>query len=135
MSPFAAYGHAILSLAVWSLIVITLSALSTRGRVAENRCDCGKPKRDYSDRWYRSERAFMNAIEISGPFIAATLASILAGAPSFWVNMLASVFVVSRIAVAYVHIGTTNQSLRSAVWSIGVMCILGLVGLTVPAVL
>lgn len=126
MEQFSAYGHAIASLAVWSLIVAVLTGLSTRGRAAEKRCACGKPVRDYSDPAYRSERAFMNAVETSGPFIAATVAAILAGAAPVWVNLLASVFVVARIVMAYVHIGTTNQPLRSAFWGLGSVCILGL---------
>jgi uncharacterized MAPEG superfamily protein len=134
LEPFAAYGHAILSLAMWPMIVLVLAATSTRGRSGENRCDCGKPKRDYGDRWYRSERAFMNAVEISGPFVAAILAAILSGAPPFWVNLLASLFILSRIAVAFVHIGTTNQPLRSAFWAIGVICIAVLVVLSFAAV-
>jgi uncharacterized MAPEG superfamily protein len=121
-------------LALWAIVVPVLAALSTRGRTADNRCGCGKPKRDYADVSYRSERAFMNAIETSGPFVAATVAAILAGASPFWVNLLASVFVVSRVIVAYVHIGTTNQPLRSAVWSGGILCILVMAIMAVVAV-
>ncbi len=133
MEAFDAYSHAIASLAVWAIIVPVLAALSTRGRTAEDRCDCGKPKRDYSNVWYRSERAFMNAVEASGPFVAATVAAILAGAAPMWVNIFASVFVIARIVVAYVHIGTTNQGLRSAVWSVGAVCTLALAGMALVA--
>lgn len=135
MQPFEAYGHAVASLALWAAIILVLSGLSTRGRGPENRCECGKPKRDYADNAYRSERAFMNAIETSGPFIAASVAAILSGAPAFWVNLLASLFVVSRIAVAYVHIATTNQRLRSSIWAFGAFCIFGLASMAVVAVL
>jgi uncharacterized MAPEG superfamily protein len=124
MPGFTDYRHAIASLALWAIWVMILSGLSSRGRTSAARSDCGKPKWDYSDRWYRSERAFMNAVEASGPFIAATLAAILAGAAPFWVNLFASVFITARVAVAIVHIGTVNQPLRSAVWSIGLVCIL-----------
>jgi uncharacterized MAPEG superfamily protein len=134
VEAFSDYGHAIAALALWALVTLTLSALSTRGRTAENRCDCGKPKRNYADLSYRSERAFMNAVEASGPFIAATVAAILAGASPFWVNLFASVFIVARIAVAYVHIATENQPLRSAIWSVGLVCTLALALLAVVAV-
>lgn len=127
MEIFAPYGHAIASLALWAVIISVLAALSTRWLTPENRCGCGKPLRNYDDRGYRSHRAFLNAIEASGPFIAAVLAAILSGAAPFWVNLFASVFVVARIVVAYVHIGTTNQPMRSAIWSVGLFCILGLV--------
>ena len=78
--------------------------------------------------------AFMNAIETSGPFIGATVAAILAGATPFWVNLFASVFIVARVAVAYVHIGTTNQPMRSALWSVGLLCILVLAVMAIVAV-
>lgn len=126
MEIFAAYSHTIVSLALWSVLIMVLGALSTVGRSAENRCDCGKPRRDYGDAVYRRERAFMNAIETSGPFIAASVAAMLAGASPFWVNVLASVFVVARLAMAVVHIRTTNQPMRSAFFGIGLFCVLGL---------
>ena len=134
MEQFSQYGHAIVSLALWALLVVILSALSTRGRTAENLCECGKPKRDYSNVVYRRERAFMNAVETSGPFLAATMAAILAGAAPFWVNLLASVFLVSRIVKAVVHIRTENQPLRSASFMVGWVCIILLAGMAVFAV-
>lgn len=123
MEYFDAYSHAIASLALWSVICLVLGAVSTQGRTAENRCACGQPKRDYSDVVYRRGRAFANAIEMNGPFIAATVAGILAGAAPFWVNLLASIFIVSRIAMAVVHIKTENQPMRSVAWAIGMFCV------------
>ena len=134
MEAFGAYGHAIAALALWAVIVSVLAALSTRGRTSENRSPSGKPIRNYDDPVYRTDRAFMNAIEASGPFIAATVAAILAGAAPFWVNLFASIFIVARVAVAYVHIGTTNQTMRSAIWSIGLFCILALAVMAIVAV-
>lgn len=131
MEAFATYSHAITSLALWALLVSVLGAVSTRGRTPENRSECGKPKRNYDDPWYRSERAFMNAVETSGPFIASTVAAILIGASPFWVNLFASVFIIARIVMGYVHIRTTNQAARSICFSVGLVCILGLVVLTI----
>ncbi len=130
---FAAYGHAIASLAFWAILVSVLGMLSTMGRTAEGRCDCGKPKRNYDDPVYRRERAFMNAIEAAGPFVAATVAAILIGAAPFWVNLFASVFLVARIAMAAVHIGTTNQPLRSLCFVVGLVCMLALAVLAIVA--
>ncbi len=126
MEPFAAYGHAIASMGGFAILMIVLSALSTIGRSPENRCECGMIKRNYDDVVYRRGRAFANAIETAGPFLLAVVAAILVGASPFWVNLFASVFLVSRILVAFVHIGTTNQNLRSAVWSVGILAILAL---------
>ncbi|AUH35028.1 MAPEG family protein [Paracoccus tegillarcae] len=126
MAEFAAYGHAIASLAIWPLIVLALAKTSSSGRSPELMCECGKPKRDYNSVLYRRERAFMNAVEISGPFIAATIAAILAGASPFFVNLFASVFIVARLAMVFVHIRTTNQPLRSACFAAGAACVIAL---------
>tara|TARA_R110002012_G_scaffold31379_2_gene94061 strand:- start:209 stop:616 length:408 start_codon:yes stop_codon:yes gene_type:complete len=133
MEIFAAYSHALASLALWGVMVSVLGALSTRGRSAENRCDCGKPKRNYDDPVYRSERAFMNAVETSGPFISVAVAAILLGASPFWVNLFASVFIVARLAMAFVHIRTTNQPMRSAFFLVGLICLLALAILALAA--
>lgn len=133
MEIFAAYSHALASLALWGVMVSVLGALSTRGRSAENRCDCGKPKRNYDDPVYRSERAFMNAVETSGPFISVAVAAVLLGASPFWVNLFASVFVVARLAMAFVHIRTTNQPMRSAFFLVGLICLLALAILALAA--
>ena len=83
MDAFDAYAHAIASLGFWAMIVSVLAGLSTRGRSDAARASCGKPRADYDDPVYRRERAFQNAVEVSGPFVAACIAAILIGAPSF----------------------------------------------------
>lgn len=123
MEHFDAYGHALAALTVWGLMIVVLSMVSTRGRSAETRCDCGKPKRNYADPVYRRERAFMNAVEVAPAFIAVTVAAMLAGATPFVVNLFASLFLVSRIAMAVVHIRTENQPMRSAAFVVGILCI------------
>lgn len=124
MEAFDAYSHAIASLALWGLLMIALSMISTRGRTPEKRCDCGKPKRDYSDPVYRRERAFQNAVETSPAFLATTIAAILAGAAPLLVNIFASLFLLSRLAMAFVHIRTENQPLRSACFGFGWLMII-----------
>jgi uncharacterized MAPEG superfamily protein len=126
MDMFEVYSHAIASLALWSLVSIILSFVAVIGKNADNTCACGNPKRDYSNVVYRRGRAFANAMEMTGPFIGATVAAILIGADPFWVNTFASVFVVSRIAMAVVHIGTTIEPLRSLFWMVGLICVISL---------
>lgn len=121
---FDAYSHAIAVLAIWGLVMIGLSMASTRGRTAEHRCDCGKPKRDYSDPVYRRERAFANAVETSPAFMSVTLAAILGGGAPLMVNIFASVFLLARLAMAYVHIATENQGARSAMFGISWLMII-----------
>lgn len=124
---FAPYAHALAALGGWAILMFALLIASAAGK-ARARTPSGHPVRDYSDPAYRRSRAFQNAIEITGPFLAALLAALLTGASPFWVNLLASLFLVSRIAMAGVHIGTENQPLRSACWFVGVLCCLGLAG-------
>ncbi|UWQ17811.1 MAPEG family protein [Jannaschia sp. M317] len=119
------YAHALASLAIWAILSQVLAGVSTIGRTPD-RAPCGKPVRDYSNPVYRRERAFANAIESSGPFVAATVAAMLVGASPFWVNLLASVFVVARIAMAVVHVRTENQTMRSAFFAIGLFMTAGL---------
>lgn len=126
MEAFDAYSHAIVSLALWPIVLIVLNFVAVPGKTPENTLPSGHPIRDYSNIVYRRSRAQANAMEISGPFIAATVAAILAGADAFWVNTLASVFLVSRIVLPVVHIGTTIEPLRSAVWMVGLVCVIAL---------
>jgi uncharacterized MAPEG superfamily protein len=130
--PFAPYAHAIASLGFWALLCVALIPLSVIG-TARARSDSGHPVRDYSDPVYRRHRALQNAIETSGPFVAATVAAILAGAPPFWVNLLASVFIIARYSTAITHIVSENQPLRSATWAVGMLCLVGLTGLAIFA--
>ncbi|WP_179378461.1 MAPEG family protein [Jannaschia marina] len=126
----APYAHALAALGGWAIVMLVLIPVSVAGK-PRGRTESGHPVRDYSDPAYRRSRAFRNAIEITGPFVAATLAAILVGASPFWVNLLASLFLVSRIAMAAVHIGTENQTARSACWFVGLLCCLGLALLAV----
>ncbi|MEP1766426.1 MAG: MAPEG family protein [Sulfitobacter sp.] len=120
---FEPYSHAIAALVLWALLLQVLGMLSVVGRQAETRCECGKPKRNYADPVYRRERAFMNAVEGSGPFIAVTVAAILSGAVPFAVNLLASLFIVARLCMAFVHIKTENQPMRSMFFVVGLGCV------------
>lgn len=119
MEIFQPYAHAIAALAVWGLFVQFLAMLSIVGRTDDDRCACGTVKRDYSNPVYRRGRAFENAREASVLFISATVAAILAGASPLLVNVLASVFLLGRFAMAFVHIRTENQKLRSLTFMIG----------------
>ncbi|UOA27631.1 MAPEG family protein [Pseudosulfitobacter sp. DSM 107133] len=120
------YSHAIASMGGYAVLMIVLTALSATGRTDAMRCDCGQVKRDYANAMYRKGRAHANAVESAGPFIAAVVAAILMGASPFWVNLLASVFLTARIVMAYVHIATTNQPMRSLFWSISMLSVLAL---------
>ena len=125
---FAPYAHALAALAGWALLMMVLMGLSVRG-TPRAKTESGHPVRDYADPFYRRSRAYLNAVETAGPFVAVTVAAILTGAPPFWVNLLASVFLVARIVMAIVHIRTENQPLRSACFAAGFFCVMGLAAL------
>ncbi len=122
---FSDYAHALAALGGWAILMMVLGILSVVGK-PRAMTESGQPVRDYSDPFYRRDRAFRNAIETTGPFLAATLGAVLVGAAPFWVNLFASVFLVARIAMAVVHIGTTVQPPRSAFWMLGMICTLAL---------
>lgn len=119
MEIFEPYAHAIAALAIWGLFVQALAMVSIVGRTDADRCACGTVKRDYANPVYRRGRAFENAREASVLFISATVAAILAGANPLLVNVLASVFLIGRFVMAFVHIRTENQNLRSMTFLIG----------------
>ena len=124
MHIFAPYAHAIATLALWGLWMIYLSVQSNTGLTPEDRTESGHPKRDYASQPYRRNRAFQNAIETSPAFLATTTAAILAGASPVSVNWLATLFLLARVIMAFVHIRTENQPLRSAMFGIGWLMII-----------
>lgn len=125
MEQFAPYSHAIASLALFALIVLILSPVSAARKSAAGVEAGGTPTEDYSDPVYRLYRAYMNAMENSGPFALATISAILVGASPIWVNWLASIFLVARIVHLVIHIaglGKPNMGVRSIVFTIGWAC-------------
>ncbi len=130
---FAPYAPAAVALAAWAIAMLVLARLSTMG-APRARTESGHPARDYADPAYRRSRAHLNAVETSGPFLAATIAAMVAGGPPAWVNGCAILFLAARIAMAVVHVRTENQLLRSAFFLVGVLCIFGLAALAVVGV-
>lgn len=122
VAVFAAYHPALIAVALWALTIMVLSGLSLRGRTDADLCACGTPKRDYANPVYRRHRAFQNALETSAPFVAATVAAILCGGLPWLVNALCIVFWLSRVVMAYIHIATENQPMRSMAYGIGWLC-------------
>ena len=137
MEPFAAYGHAIVSMALFAMMGLVLSPISAARKASEGVESGALPEPDYANPTYRLSRAYMNAMELCGMFTAVTVAAILAGASPFWVNLLASVFFLSRVAVAIVHIrgiGKPNLGLRTMIFTVGVACCMALGLLAIGAV-
>ncbi|QGY00333.1 MAPEG family protein [Roseovarius faecimaris] len=122
MEPFAPYSHAIVALAGTAILLLIMSPLSAMKKSAMGLAPGATPEQDYTNACYRWHRAYGNLAESIGTFAAVTLAAILAGASPFWVNLLASLFLVIRIFLAVVHIkgiGKPDMSLRSFTYVAG----------------
>jgi uncharacterized MAPEG superfamily protein len=69
--------------------------------------------------------AHENAFEAFPPFAAAVIIAHLARAPQGWIDLLAIVFTVARIAYALLYI-LDKPTPRSIVWTLGLGCVVGL---------
>ncbi|MGR3712102.1 MAG: MAPEG family protein [Shimia sp.] len=137
MEQFAEYGHAIASLAGMVLLWAVLNPLSSIIKEKAGAIPGGAPEADYAQPAYRWYRAYGNLVETAPFYTLAVGGAILAGASPFWVNLLASLVFVSRIAMAYVHckgIGKASGGLRSYLFIFGWACLIALAILTIVAV-
>ena len=128
MEHFASYGHAIVAMAATVIFGLLLSPLSAMKKSAVGLAPGCQPEADYTSSVYRWHRTYANLAETMGYFVASAAAAILAGASPFWVNLFASVFFVSRIVLAFVHIkgiGRPDMGPRSFIYVVGwLMCVL-----------
>lgn len=119
MEQFAAYGHAIVSIAIWILIVQLLSAWVGATKANAGMVPGSVPEADYGNKDYRIHRAYENSVANLAVLTSAVVIAVLAGASPFWVNLLASVAVVARIVMVYVHIqaiGKPTQGIRTFIF-------------------
>ncbi|MDF1671742.1 MAG: MAPEG family protein [Roseovarius sp.] len=136
MDAFAAYSHAIVAMAATAVMLLIMGPLSAMKKTKLGLAPGATPEADYGSRCYRWHRAFGNLSESIGPFVAVTLAAILAGANPFWVNLLASLFLVARLVLAVVHvngIGKPDMSVRSYAYVAGLLMCLILAGMAIVA--
>lgn len=134
MEQFADYGHALVSMALFALLLLALSPLSALHKGNSGVEAGGTPPEDYSNRTYRLHRAQQNGSETLPVFVAVTLVAIVAGASPFWVNLLASLVLASRILMLFLHlqgIGKPHGGVRSFAYVFGWACmaILAVMGL------
>ncbi len=137
MEAFAAYGHAIASLAIFTIIAMLMSPITALKKTGEGMPPGATPENAYEDSTYRWNRAYLNATENFGVFAGATVAAILAGADPGWVNTLASVFLLARVLHAVIHIagiGPKNYGPRTLSYVVGWACCIGLAILALAAV-
>ncbi|MFA3917578.1 MAPEG family protein [Ruegeria hyattellae] len=131
METVLAYSHAIASLVIFTVILLVMSPLTALAKQAKGLAPGATPEQDYGDRAYRLNRAYLNGTETLPAFLTVVVAAILAGASPFWVNLLASLALVSRLLMLFIHIkglGAPNTSLRSFAYVGGWLCMI-LIGL------
>ncbi len=137
MEQFAEYGHALASMALFGAILLALSpfiALAKGGAGVESG---GTPPEDYTNKTYRLHRAYQNGTETLPVFVAVTVVAMVAGASPFWVNLLASLVLVSRLVMLFLHlrgIGKPHSGVRSFSYVFGWACMAILAILGVVAV-
>ena len=122
MEHFAEYGHAVVSLAGLGLLWAVLGPLSAVMKERSGAAPGGDVAPDYANPAYRWSRAYANLTETAPAFVAVVVAAMAAGASPFWTNLLAALFLLSRIVVAFVHIrglGKPAHGLRSILFTIG----------------
>ncbi|QYX55622.1 MAPEG family protein [Roseovarius sp. SCSIO 43702] len=122
MEPFAPYAHAIAAMAGMGLLTLVMSPLSAMKKSRLGLAPGSEPAPDYTSATYRWHRAYGNAAESTGTFALVTAAAILAGGGATWVNWLASLYLLSRIVLAVVHvrgIGKPDMSVRSFIYVFG----------------
>ena len=139
MEPFLVYSHAILSIALWIVVVQLLSAWTGGAKAGAGITPGGVPQpEDYGNKTYRIHRAYENSVANLGVLTSAVVIAMVAGAAPFWVNLLASVAVVARLAMVVVHIqgiGKPTQGLRTFIFVFHWALILALAVMAAVAVL
>lgn len=138
MEGYAAYSHAIVSMALFVILVMVLSPITALKKTGSGLPAGGTPGNAYDDPIYRWNRAYVNATETIGAFAAATIAAILAGASPFWVNTFASVFLVARVLMLIVHVAgikPMNMGPRTILYVVGWVCCIALAVLAIAAAL
>lgn len=127
MEAYAEYSHAVASLVIFALIVLFLAPFSALAKQSKGLAPGATPDQDYSDKAYRLNRAYLNGTETLPAFLTVTVAAILLGASPFWVNWLASLALVARVAMLLVHIrgiGKPFSGIRTILYVAGWACMI-----------
>lgn len=136
MEALIEYSHAIASVVIFTLIILTLAPFSALAKQGKGLAPGATPEQDYSDRAYRLNRAYLNGTETLPAFLAVVVAAMVMGASPFWVNLLASVALLARLAMLVIHIrgiGQPHSGLRSVLYVVAWACmfVMGLMALVV----
>lgn len=121
-----------MTFAFWMILVAALLPYATVGfakRPTDGRAyDNANPRaweRMLEGKAARALAAHNNHFEAFAPFAAAVVVAQFAHAPQGWINTLAALFILLRIAYTVAYIGD-HASLRSSIWFGGLLCVVAL---------
>ena len=119
-----------MTIAFWAILVAALLpvASATLAKAGGQSYDNAAPRAwlAVQSGWrLRADWAQRNHLEAFPPFAAAVLVAAIAGAPQRTADALAVLFVVLRIAYTAAYV-LDRATLRSALWTLGFLCVLGL---------
>ena len=86
----------------------------------------------HDDLLFRTTRALANTNESLAIFILLSLSAVLVGANAAWTNRLAWTFVLARTGHMLAYY-TDQRTLRSAIFTLGVVALIGLLVLSIAA--
>lgn len=119
-----------MTVALWAILAASLLPILCAGiaKWGASGFDNAAP-RDWIERqasWRRrADWAQRNHLEVFPPFAAGVIVATLAHAPQGTLDLLAALFVLLRLAYTGAYIAN-RPTLRSALWSFGFACVIGL---------
>ena len=138
MDGLTDYSHAIAALALYGLLALLLNPVAGLARARAGLEPGQMPSPDYNNRSYRVGRAYQNTVEMAGVFAVVVSAAIFAGVNPTMVNWLASLSLVFRLVMVFVHvqgIGSPENGPRTIIFVLSWLCKLALAILAVVAVI
>lgn len=137
MDQLSAYGHAIVAVVLYAVVANILNAATGIRKGSLNLAPGATVDPDYASRDWRLDRTYMNAVEMLTFYAAITFAAILAGANPFWVNLLASIGLLTRLATCVIYlqgIGAGYGGIRTIMAIIASIANVGMAILALAAV-
>ncbi|MGH1465847.1 MAG: MAPEG family protein [Cognatishimia sp.] len=122
MEIFAPYASALISLLIFTLVVLLQSALVGAGKAKAGLTPGSEPSADYDSPIYRLNRSHQNGVEIMPAAAIALFTSVFLGVSPGWVNMLMAIFLLTRIiyiAIYARNVGKPTQGVRTIVFVLG----------------
>lgn len=124
MEFVAPYSWAIISLLVFVVITLFVSAIVGARKASAKLTAGGNPENNYDDGLYRLNRAHQNAVENAALIAIALAAAIVTGVSPWWTNLLLGLFLLFRVLhtlFLVMNMGKEVQGLRTfayvASWS------------------